>query len=133
VGGAGISSLAVSFTVPAGAGPAVAASPGPAGPTLLGPDGAIAPLDPPQSVTTGQAVGWPTLPPSLDDFGDGGVAGWPIGGPSDGLVAATESTPVAFNDAVDALLAGDELAGIGTAASRVAHRISAGTPIGPMA
>jgi hypothetical protein len=131
--GVGISSLPVPFTVPARARMGAVGSPVPAGPTLLGPDGAIATLDPPKSVTTGRAIGWQALPPPPDAFGNGGLAAWPVGGTSDGLVAATGSTLVAFTDAVDALLAGEELAGTGTAASRVAHRISAGIPTGPMA
>ena len=126
VTGAGIVSPAVSFTVPAGPTSTVADSPAPAGLTLLGPDGVIVPPGPPTRGATIRAIGLQPRAPSFDNFGDGGPGMGSVGGPSIGLVATPGSTPAAFTDAVDVLLAAEELSGIGTAASRLNHRISAG-------
>jgi Galactose oxidase, central domain len=77
----------------------------------------------PMGLTTGQAIGSLTPPPSITAFRPSYAAVW-SGSTLGALVAATGSTTIDFANAVDSLLAGEELAGIAGAASRANHRTS---------
>jgi hypothetical protein len=108
VSGAGISSYPRTFLVNGGTDDVV---------------GGATSLTRPVGLTTGQAIGSLTPPPSSTAFRPGDAAVWSGSGPG-ALVAATGSTTIDFANAVDSLLAGEELAGITGAASRANHRTS---------
>jgi hypothetical protein len=84
--------------------------------------GAAPSLSRPVGLTTGQTIGSLTPPPSIAFF-PGDAAVW-SGSGLGALAGTTGTNTVDFTNAVDSLLAGQELAGIVGSAARANHRTS---------